>query len=173
VIPRMKEKYPGLNIGSKATFPSFARGSKEKTILLNKNTDSVFVTYYPLESNSNVKDPKVVHNDFAYITDIFDKQIYFMELGYPTSTYLNSSELKQAQFIKEVFAAWDNHETKMPAIIFTWLHDRNESELQGFSEYYGLSDKGFIEYLGSLGLRTNEGIDKLAFKALKEEIRKR
>lgn len=59
---------------------------------------------------------------------------------------MGSSEQKQAAFIRELFAAWDNHRTQILHMNFMWLHDVADSKLKEFETYYGFSSKEFIEF---------------------------
>jgi hypothetical protein len=86
---------------------------------------------------------------------------------------LGSSEQKQAQFIVDLFQAWDANQTQIPVINICWLNDKTSAEVDQNVQYYGISSTNFREYIGSLGLRTNAGKDKAAFTALKSETNKR
>jgi hypothetical protein len=101
--------------------------------------------------------------------------IYFLEAGYPSGTGLGSSEERQAAFIKQVMAAWDAHAEQVGLVSFTWLTDMSPKDVEHLKEYYRLVDPRFLEYLATLGLRTNRGSgeDKQAFRTLVEEARAR
>ena len=121
-----------------------------------------------------VEDPSVVGRDFSRLVSLYpDKVINFMEIGYPTSAYLGSSEDKQAEFIRQVFKAWDTYQGRIYHMHFNSLHDLTPSHVRKMSEFYHSSDKALLEYLATGGLRTVDGKDKKAFKVLKEELRKR
>lgn len=166
----------GLKVGTKATFGGLI-ATATKTFLQNINvhSDAVLVTYYPLNPDFTIKDPNVtVQVDFQAICDLYSgKLIYFMEAGLPTSSKLGSSENKQAIFVQQVFREWDNHSEQIKVISFLWLHDPSENELATYETYYGLSDPNFLAYLGTLGLRTNAGVDKQGFKTLVAEANAR
>ena len=89
------------------------------------------------------------------------------------STYLGSSEEKQAEFIRQVFKAWDKYPGQIYHMHLNSLHDLRPSHVRQMSEFYHSSDKALLEYLATGGLRTADGKDKQAFKVLKEELRKR
>jgi len=166
----------GLKVGTKATFNGLM-GSATKTLLQNVNaySDAVLVTYYPLNADFTIKDPNVtVQIDFQALCDLYaGKLIYFLEAGLPTSSKLGSSENKQAVFIQQVFRQWDNHTDQIKVVSFLWLHDPSDAELDTYEAYYGLSDPNFLAYLGTLGLRTNTGVDKQGFKTLVAEANAR
>ncbi len=170
----VKTNYPGIKVGTKATFGGITKTNKEELKALNKHNDIIMITYYPINSDFGVKEPSIVHSDFNEITSIYEsKTIHISEAGYPSSTYLGGSEIKQAEFVREIFKAWDEHDSQIQLIDFIWLHEISQSELNYFSEYYGSSDRAFIEFLGTLGLRTSDGKDKPAFVALKKEAEAR
>ncbi len=162
-----RSKRPGVNVGTKIMFEGIM-GNNARAI--NQHSDIVLVTYYPLNADFRVQDPAVVHRDLDEITSVYsNRTIYFAEAGYPSSSYLGSSEEKQSQFITEMFSAWDDHSAQVAFINLIWLHDISGSEVNRYTGYYSLSSRGFSEYLGTLGLRTYDGEDKQAFATLQRE----
>jgi hypothetical protein len=99
--------------------------------------------------------------------------LYLLEAGYPSSDVLGSSQSKQADFIREMFETWDTHRSQLKLVNFIWLHDISPAQVKSYTKYYGLSSKGFAEYLGTLGFRGHDGEDKQAFKALREAAKAR
>lgn len=174
VAPYVREKFPEAVVGSKMTYDGILNlGDKARR--LNKSADVVLATYYPFEKGGFiVRDPKVVHDDFKSMVNLYpDKKIFFAEIGYP-SGYLNeSSEKKQADFIRETFVAWDTYADKIPYLDFMWLHDQSPESVADLVKYYGLNNKSFGSFIGTLGLRTYEGKDKEAFVQFNTEIQKR
>ena len=141
---------------------------------MNRNSDLIMVTYYPLKDGFRVHRPSIVHDHFKRLTDIYrDKPISMLEAGYPTSSYLGSSEGRQAEFIRELFLAWDSHRSRILHMNFMWLHDVSDSKLKEFETYYRISSKAFTEFLATLGLRTYDGKDKPAFNELKRQVQVR
>jgi len=172
----VKTGHPALNVGVKGTFDGLTDTAKSYLETLNQNADVVMVTYYPLNNDFTVQDPDVVESDFQELLSIYSgKPIYFLEAGYPSSSLCNSSEEKQAEFIKEVFESWDNHSSEIPFIIFIWLTDISQTTLDYYESYYGVSDQKFLGFLGTLGLRTyaGSGTDKKAFTTLQTEAKAR
>ncbi len=174
VSAHARELWPGVPIGVKATYDGLTGGAEEKLFSLNQTADAIFVTYYPLNRNFTVKDPEIVLTDFDTISRLYpDRSIYFLELGYPSGKKNDSSQSKQAEFIRRTFQAWDAHPEQIRLISFTWLTDIDPAAVKQHERYYGISNKGFASYLGSLGLRTFNGEDKEAYHVLKEEAEKR
>jgi hypothetical protein len=65
-----------------------------------------------------------------------------------------------------MFSAWDEHDYAVSAIIFEWLHDLPQSEVDWYAEFFGIYDPRFKEYLKTLGLRYYSGTEKAAFGEL-------
>lgn len=171
VAPYVKAKFPGAIVGTKITQDSIFKNEAKS---INTYSDVILLTYYPLKSDITVSDPSVVNDFFKKITETYPgKKIYFAEIGYPSSEQNNSSEEKQAEFIRQTFIAWDNYRDNITMMNFVWLHDISQDSVSGFAKYYGVNDKKFASYLGSLGLRTYDNKDKKAFVVLKEESKKR
>jgi hypothetical protein len=174
VVPHVREKFPGAAIGSKITYDG-AMNLDNKVKRLNVNADVVLVTYYPFKKGGFiVKDPASVHDDFKRIVDLYpSKKIYFSEIGYPSGSLNESNEIKQADFINETFAAWDTYAEDIPFLNFQWLHDAPPETVKAWQNYYGLKDKRFASFLGSIGLRTYSGEDKQSYMVFVEEVKKR
>lgn len=167
-------RYPGLPIATEQTFAGLTGPAGSLIASANAYSDILGVSYYPLDDQGNVRDPSVVHQDFAALASAYPgKEIYFYQLGYPSSSYVNSSEDKQSRFIAETFRAWDQHRAQVRLIIFTWLHDASAADVRATGEYYGLTDRKFTEHIASLGLRTYAGENKKAFETLIAEARAR
>lgn len=173
-LAHVKASHPGLKVGVKATFYGLTRDNVDRLKKLNENSDVILVTYYPLNPDFTVRDPSAVKGDFDKICALYPgKEIYFLELGYPSSQLLKSSDEKQAEFIRQTFAAWDEHKDQIKLVNFVYMHDIPQSSVDTMVRYYGLNDPKFAAYLGTLGLRTSDGSDKPAWPALKEEAKAR
>ncbi len=138
---------------------------------LHDLSDIVGVTYYPIDNGFNMNAPDVVASDFDLLVSNYGaKEIRFTECGYSSGSSINSSLEKQSEFIQEVFKAWDKDHTKITHIDFTWLHDISSDDLNTFQNVYQIYDDAFVTYLGTLGLKENNGQNKPAFETLKEEL---
>jgi len=166
--------YPGLKVGFTVTLLGVTSGEHSTSGVFEALSDAVHVvgvTYYPQNDDFTVMDPNVVDTHFEAITSKFpDKTIYLQEVGYQTSSGCNSSERKQAQFICNVFHAWDTYKDNIKLVEFVRLNDVSHSQAKELAGPYGIGDNKFIEYLRTLGLRTSDGngIDKEGFTVLKE-----
>lgn len=168
------ELWPDTPVGVKATFDGLTGRVGDSLFSLNQISDAIFITYYPLNSDFTVREPETVLTDFDTISRRYpDRPLYFLELGYPSGKDNNSSQGMQAEFIHRTFQAWDAHLSQVKMISFAWLTDIDPRAVKEYERYYGLSDKGFASYLGSLGLRTFDDNDKEAYQILKKEAEKR
>jgi len=170
IVDYVHARQPGLRIATEQTFKGITGPARDLVAALNTHSDLIGVSYYPLDEEGNVQDPAVVHQDMEALVSLYPGQtIYFYQFGYPSSTFLNSSGEKQSRFMVEAFQAWDAHADQVKLIDFTWLHDMPPADVQAIGEYYGIADRKFTEYIASLGLRTYEGEDKMAFRTLVAE----
>lgn len=165
---------PDLNIGTKATFNGLTETSQEFLQRLNRSSDVIMATYYPLEGDFVPKPAEVVHVDFEALTTLYEgRPIYLLEIGYPSGTSCGSSEEQQAAFIEHTFEAWDVYHEQIQLLSFTWLTDLSPSTIEGMVDYYGVENACFAEFLATLGLRTHTGDDKKSFTQLKQEVDER
>ena len=147
-----------LKIASEATFNGLTGSTSTYMQTLNTYSDYIAVSYYPLNSNFTVKPVSTIPTDFASIIALYpSKPIYFTQYGYPSSSVCNSSNTLQSQFIQQTFTSWDTYSSHIKMIDFTWMHDLSPASINYYSTYYGITDTVFLNYLGSLGLRTYSG----------------
>jgi len=165
---------PGLPVGVKVTMAGLTGEARSRAQALNTGADLVLVTYYPLDSDFGVRSPDVVQADLAELVSLYpDRVIGILEAGYPSSALLGSSEAMQAEFVRQIFGAWDSQATQIAMLNFTWLTDAPGSSVEAWKEYYGLDDPRFAAYLATLGLRLSDGTPKLALGALDAEAHAR
>ncbi len=166
--------WPHLPIGSKTTFDGITGEPAPFVQSLNQHTDAILATYYPLTPRFTVRPIITVYEDFQTLANTFPNQpIYLLEVGYPSGEDNDSSYAQQAEFIHELFTAWDNHANQIQLIAYTWLTDISPDAVKEFTRYYGLRDNGFASYLGTIGLRTFDGQEKPAYRQFVEEAKAR
>jgi hypothetical protein len=162
--------WPGVPVGSKAMFAGLTGAAAGYLQSVNSHSDAVFVSYYPLQEDATVKDPSVVHDDLAQLVAAYPQRpIYLLETGYPSGAAGASSEARQAEFVRQLFQAWDQHAGQIGLVLFAWQTDLPPDSVEGLTDYYGIGNKAFASYLATLGLRTYEGADKAAFRQLTAE----
>jgi Secretion system C-terminal sorting domain len=137
---------------------------------LNEAADVISVTYYHFGDGFEVLPPNAVNERWDVMVDLYDdmdKPIYVVECGCPTSSLLGGSEEHQAEFVSEMFTAWDEHYDKIKLMYFFMLHDWSQSVVDELAIYYNLEGvEQFTEFLRTLGLRTweGDGTDKLGME---------
>jgi hypothetical protein len=168
-------QFPQVVVGVKITVMNGVFGGElEQAQSLNADSDVVMLTYYPLDSNFEVFPPDIVHQHFDQIAAVFpESNIWLMEVGYPAGSQYNaSSQAMQAEFIHELFTAWDDHADQIGVMVLNWLHDQSPEMIEAWRDYYGTAP-GLVEYLSTLGLRTFDGQDKPAWQQLLAETEAR
>ncbi len=165
---------PGLRVSTKITKEGMVGATAALAESLNEHTDVVMTTYYPLGAGFQILPPETVAGVFDDVTGRYpDRAIIFAEIGSPSTSECGSSDLLQAQFIREAFSAWDKHSDQIEMLEFVWMHDISAASVGVYESYYGLSDTCFLQYLGTLGLKHENGSDKPAWSALVEEAARR
>jgi hypothetical protein len=169
-----KQLRKDIKVGTKITYGGLIGKNREFASKIIKQSDVIMPTYYPVDEAFKAKKPTIVGEDFSLLLKLYPNQeIYFLEIGYPSSSLCGSSEAAQAEFIKETFKAWDASKSSVKILNFTFLTDLPETTKKELVTYYGLSNPCFAEFLGTLGLRTQDDQDKLAYKQLKIEAERR
>jgi hypothetical protein len=163
-------KRPGLKVSFTATLYGTIGDMKSLMINLNNYTDFISLTYYPLNNDFTLKDPSVVKSEIKSVCDLYSKQIFFQECGYPTSNTCLSNEDLQSEFVEKIFNSWDAFGSKIKAISFYMLTDWSQSAVDDYLNEIGLSGNVNLgEYVRSLGFRYYyPTTEKKAFYTIKE-----
>jgi len=176
---KIKTLWPKVEVSTVIQFNTLQdKNILDQYLSLLPSLDNASLTYYPLESDFTIRPPDTVDNDFdLMVRSIPDKYIFLQECGYPSSTINLSSKAQQADFISQVFNAWDKHLTKIKIIDFSWQYDISDEEASQYVIDYGLSETAneneFKNYLSSIGLSHNDGTKKPALQQLRNELNKR
>jgi hypothetical protein len=158
---QIKKVRPDVKVGYTASWQGLVQHPTRDTLLwLKPYVDVVGVTYYPMDNNLQVRHPMVVQEDFDILmASYLDKTIFFEEVGYPTGPLCSSSEMKQNDFIQNVFAAWDSYANNIGYVSFVRVEDwspRHADSVASAPPYY-LPYPAFSEFLRTLGFRTYSG----------------
>lgn len=171
-----RELWPDLPVSTKVTFDCITGSSAAAARDMYRNSDAVMTTYYPLNGDFSVQSPEVILEDIQILADLFPgKKILMTEIGYPSGAENGSSPDQQAEFVHYMFQAWDEHKEQITVLSYSWLSDLSKNTVQEYESYYGLSSKGFGEFLRTLGLRTysGSGENKIGFDVFKTEAKLR
>ncbi|MGH2559280.1 MAG: hypothetical protein ACRDJH_09460 [Thermomicrobiales bacterium] len=163
---------PGLRVGVEGLQINILGPAAGYFDVLNAHSDFVAVSYFPLDEAGMGRPLDGIAAEFDALTAHYpDQTIRFTQLCYPSSAVNDSSVQMQAQFVREVFAAWDDHAEQIERIEFTWLHDLSPEGVEAFSALFQHQNEQFAAFLGTVGLRTypSAGQDKPALDALREE----
>jgi hypothetical protein len=159
---------PGIPVGVSVIYES-ARMAPANVTALNRPSDAWIFTYYPLNSDFTVREPSTVFSDFQTMLDLAgDKPVILQEVGYPSSRRLNSSQRRQAEFVGNVFTAWEAAGDRIPVLCYFGLHDLSRELVNDLTGYYGFATPNFKAYLGTLGLRNEWGVPKRSWRAFNE-----
>lgn len=136
--------------------------------------DTIGVTYYPLDNSFQMRAASVVATDFQNLAAFTAKPIHIEEIGYASSAANSSSDYAQAEFFCEAFKAWDAHSTSITSLAILRMNDLSRASAETVATNYGLTgNEAFIEYIRSLGLRTNDAIEKNSVSVVRDELNKR
>lgn len=145
--------------------------------ITNVSGDHISATYYGITQGFLVKPPTDVITDINDLVTLHpgNKPIRFAEIGYPTSAVCSSSEQLQSEFIEAMFSAWDTHMDRIKYMGYFLTTDWSQATVDTLAVYYGISDPAFLEYLRTLGLRTNPdaGMHKAAYYTMLCELNAR
>ncbi len=163
-----------LKVGITATFSGLVNEPTRSLMSnINGSSDMLSVTYLPRSSTFNVIEPINVENDIWQLISVYGaKPIYFQSVGFPSTPQSSSSQVKQSQFIKSFFDAWDRFREMVPFASFSSLHDLSPTRASIDASSYnspGVPVPVISSYLETLGLRTyaGSGTNKAAYNTLR------
>jgi exo-beta-1,3-glucanase (GH17 family) len=187
VAAHVRSAAPGVKVGFTVTLAGAAYGSatiQSGIQSLLPDADLLGVTYYPLDPATTppygMKQPSVVAADFSALISRFSAiPISVQEVGYASQGATGctvASQANQAQFVSNVFAAWDANEAHIPFMSFLRMNDWSNTNAANTATAYGLgSNACFIAYLQYLGFRTDPtpSANKPAWTSLSNETHAR
>ena len=159
------QKRPGTLVGVTTTFGG-GQTNLAQIQALNTKSDIFILTYYPLHGDFQVNSPTSPATDFPQMLTWTTKPVFLQEVGFPSDPATGSSRAKESQFVTSAFSAWHAAGSQMPFFSYFLEHDFDPTTCKTLAQYYGLpNDHAFIGYLCSLGVRTDTGTAKSAWKA--------
>ncbi len=130
------------------------------------------MTYYPT-AEGKVRAPSAPHEDFTILTQFAaHKPILLQEAGYPSAAAAGSSEEMQAEFLKHLFAAWNEHTEDITYISIFMQTDFSTKicdDLTGYYEFESAKEL-FADNICTLGLKDKHGAPKKAWELLTTQI---
>ena len=125
-----------LPVGTAVAWSSLVTPGPEQAAILDldEHADRVLTTYYGINGDLTVKDPYA-----GPVADIYSvllavdgnaktsgRTIDLIEVGYPTSAALNSSQVHQQIFISTMFGIWDVFYPRINTMVINWESDLSE-----------------------------------------------
>ncbi len=162
-ISYIHKQLPNVYVGTTITFSGQQKFSNQVADL-TKDSDIDIYTYYPQDSNFKVEDPKAPLTDLpTMINASNNKPVIIQEAGYQSAEISDSSEQKQAQFVDNLFTAWETQGSKIPFLSYFSLYDLDPLTCQKYLQIFALKSANFQGYLCNLGLQTSTGQSKAAW----------
>ncbi len=136
---------------------------------INRYSDFVSLTYYPLNPDFTVRPISDIPNDFRNMTKLAGKKrIILQEAGYPASPLLHSSDEKQAEFVNSIFTCAKRYTSEFIGVNFFLLYDFGDTLTNSLLKYYRIPDPRFRAYLATLGLHKADGAPRKAWLRFKK-----
>jgi hypothetical protein len=162
---------PDVRVGVSATFGGL---SEPRLGTLSASHDARYVTYYVAGNFGGGSQGSSAVDLARMLTYANGKPLVLKECGYATGAALGGSPAAQATFVRQLFAAWDQHATEVPLIVLSRMYDGVRADCEAQAVYYGLpGDEAFIQFLCTLGLRSLDDQPKPGWRALERELGRR
>lgn len=159
---------PKLKVGVTCTY-SGVSGDRSLFDRINRYSDFISLTYYPLNPDFTVRPIADIPDDFHKMVAMAGKKrIILQEAGYPAAKLLNSSEEKQEEFVNSIFTCAKRYSRQIIGVNFFLLYDFGDKITNGLLKYYRLPDPRFQAYLATLGLHKADGTPRKAWLRFKK-----
>ncbi len=164
----LHQRSPSLKLGVTTTYSGASGTDSLNVRSLNGSSDVFILTYYPIGNQFAPRQPSVAATEIIQMVSLAGgRPLILQEVGYPEATSLGGSEQAQAQFVTNVFSAWQTQGTVIPFLNFFCMHDFTLAQCDSLALYYGFPNNQPIkDFLGSLGLRNVNGTPKQSWQAL-------
>jgi hypothetical protein len=169
VAPTVRELFPGAPLSVNFTAGAASQMGRYGPIL--DRVDCLSFSYYPLNSDFTMKPPSVADDDIRRMIDAAGgRQVLFQEIGYASADRLNSSEMKQAEFLQNVFTALAAHADRVLAARVLFMSDLPKQVVDDLARYYKAPNSAnFKAYIQTLGLIDGTGRPKPAWAVFERE----
>jgi hypothetical protein len=133
--------------------------------------DHLTFDYYAQTGVFQQRDPDSPKRDIPLMIYLAaGRPVILKEVGYPSSSGLGSSELRQAQFLDSLFTALRSASGSFQGASVWAARDLPPQLLTQVAASYGMDGySAALAFLGSLGLQTSEGAPKLAWPAFTQQ----
>jgi hypothetical protein len=167
----LQERVPGIKVSSTLMFSGIDQ-LEGRLSALDRQMDLLVLTYAPLEADFSVKDPSVVPADFEKMMQrAAGRKILLQEIGYPSSSVVNSSQAKQAEFYRLAFQQLDRNPQAFAAVNWMVLGDLSDSVTKQYSQFYGLKNVAKFEaVLQTMGMFDTHGQAKKSWDVYQEQM---
>ncbi len=171
-VAYVHQQAPSVKVGVTVEWASAAGASAANIRALTAGGDVDIFTYYAIGPDFHVLAPSEGPATLdAMVAFAAGKPVIVQELGMPTDPTLGGSQQLQADFVSSSIDEFARiGRDRMPMLSFFSLYDFPQTLCDQLPAYYGVSGPGvpaFEAFLCSLGLKTGQGTDKLAWPAFK------
>ncbi|MCC6899376.1 MAG: hypothetical protein IT377_10405 [Polyangiaceae bacterium] len=173
----IQTKRPKAQVGVNVSFNG-PKGLDAKIAALNTNVDVCFVSYYLNGNDFGGMQKNDVATDVDGMLKLCgEKPVVLKEFGYPTGVSTGSLQ-GQAQFVGQLFQAWDAHASRIPFVVLSRMYDGKLEECQTEAVAYGIKPGDpaygeFVQFLCTLGFRGYDDTPKPAWKRIETEAKAR
>lgn len=120
--------------------------------------DVVGITFQPRLLSYEIIEPEHLSYTLESVMAYYPgRSFHLIDVAYPSSPGVFSSETKQSQAMKALFQVWDSHAATIPYVSISQLFDPPDGPVQTKIE----------RYYSSLGLRNHDNTAKAAYKTLR------
>lgn len=173
-----------ITVGTEVAIHSVVQTHCETLIQKALTGDMVFYTFYPMSGEfSFAGDPQKTETYFDAMENLAKgRKIAVVETSWSSSPSLESSEEKQAEYVRELFSILKERREKIEFLMWITLHDSTPEECRKSAEFFvkGVQDdvlqntevmNRFSAFMCFLGLRQVDGTPKKAWYEWMEQVK--
>ena len=182
-VERIHQRLPGVKVGTIFTAAGATRGVPRLFDELNRYSDFVDFTYYPVEGLvrgnwSATWQMLPIEESLAELARLVEragnKPFSFTEIGYSAGPVNNSSEEKQAEFVRGMFRVLDPYRKKgqIAFLLYHVMYDYPPGWCIPYAKAQGIPAEAICGFVENMGLRRYAtGAPRQAWGALVEGVK--
>lgn len=166
----LKAARPGTSVGVAFSYSAYWYNNAA-FLAISPNMDHIAFTYYPIRPDYTVHDPSIAISDLGeMISAANGRTMVLTEVGYPSSTVIDSSNAFQSTFYSNILNTLQGLSGRVAAVNFFQMSDMPTATVNSLVGYYSTgaaigSAQAFGAYLGTLGTVDVTGTSKPAWTA--------
>lgn len=170
VCEDVRKNHSGVKVGTISTYHDAKKnGALDIIEKVGAHGDVIGFSLYPQMLNKQPSDTEAIFGEIYAISGRTGRNFSITETAWSSEGF-GGSEEAQAEYVGQVFGAYDRASGRAEYLGLFILYDLSDETSRRIGEEYGISDQNFVKWQATLGLRRNDGTPKKAWATYLERM---